>query len=281
MAKELISKATRNEFREVLTGFVLREIDMIFESAGLSPKRDFDPQVAGQRRSLVERYYANVDFTNPDEVQKLVAAYEELMLQLNAHPSQWADDKRRTETIQTLVSRMERDGFRCEGGRFISDGLSAHTLHTPSLVALSHESVSEHIEKCRAKIVAGDAAGAITNAYSLVEAFLKQILREKGVSFKENEGDIRSLYNCAADALNLNPKGEHLESHLKTILQGLKSLVIGLYEVANKASDRHARRYNPAPHHAKLAVNTALTLCEFLLDSLAYQQTKASRKVGV
>ena len=280
MAKDLISKATRNEFREVLTGFVLREIDMIFESAGLSPRQDFDPQVGGQRRSLVEQYYANVDFTNASEVQKVVAAFEELMLQLDAHPSQWADDNRRKEVIQKLLSRMERDGFRYEHGRFISDALHAHALATPSLVGLSRESISEHVEKARAKIAAGDAAGAMTNAYSLVEAFLKEILRQTNTPFKETEGDIRSLYGCAADALNLNPKGEHLESHLKTILQGLKSLVVGLYEVANKASDRHARRYNPSPHHAKLAVNTALTLCEFLLDSFAYQQARASRKVS-
>lgn len=280
MAKDLISKATRNEFREVLTGFVLREIDMIFESAGLSPRQDFDPQVGGQRRSLVEQYYANVDFTNASEVQKVVAAYGELMLQLNAHPSQWVDDNRRKEVIQKLLSRMERDGFRYEHGHFISDALYAHALATPSLVALSRESIAEHVEKARAKIAAGDSAGAITNAYSLVEAFLKEILRQTHTPFKESEGDIRSLYSSAADALNLNPKGEHLESHLKTILQGLKSLIVGLYEVANKASDRHARRYNPVPHHAKLAANTALTLCEFLLDSFAYQQMRASRKVS-
>ena len=35
MSKELISKATRNEFREVLTSFVLREIEMMFD-AGVS-----------------------------------------------------------------------------------------------------------------------------------------------------------------------------------------------------------------------------------------------------
>jgi hypothetical protein len=279
VARELISKATRNEFREVLTGFVLREIDMIFESAGLSPRRDFDPQVSGQRRSLVERYYASVDFSKPSDVQKLVAAYEELMLQINARPSQWVDANRQKEVVQQLLSRMERDGFRYDHGHFVSEALRAQALNTPSLVALSRESISEHVEKAQAKVAAGDAAGAITNSYSLVESFLKEILRQTNTPFKENEGDIRSLYNCVADALNLNPKGEHLESHLKTILQGLKSLVVGLYEVANKASDRHARRYNPAPHHAKLAVNTALTLCEFLLDSFFYQQTRASRKV--
>ena len=144
---------------------------------------------------------------------------------------------------------------------------------------MNRESISEHIEKARAKIDAGDSAGAITNAYSLVESFLKELLRQTNTPFKDSEGDIRSLYTCAANSLNLNPKGENLESHIKTILQGLRSLVVGLYEVANKASDRHARRYNPSAHHAKLAVNTAFVLCEFLLDSLAYQRARASRVV--
>jgi hypothetical protein len=81
-----------------------------------------------------------------------------------------------------------------------------------------------------------------------------------------------------AEPLNLNPKGENLESYLKTNLQGLRNQISGFFELANKASDRHARRYNPARHHAKLAVNAAFTLCEFLLDSFEYQQKRNSLK---
>ena len=78
--------------------------------------------------------------------------------------------------------------------------------------------------------------------------------------------------------LNLEPKGDHLENHVKAILEGLQRQISGLFEVANKASDRHARRYNPAPHHAKLAVNVAFTLCEFLLESHQYQQQRIERR---
>jgi hypothetical protein len=53
-----------------------------------------------------------------------------------------------------------------------------------------------------------------------------------------------------------------------------------LFEVANKASDRHARRYSPAPHHAKLAVNVAFTLCEFLLESHEYQKKREERRAS-
>jgi Abortive infection C-terminus len=69
-----------------------------------------------------------------------------------------------------------------------------------------------------------------------------------------------------------------LENYLKAILDGLQKQVGGLFQLANKASDRHARCYNPAKHHAKLAVNAAFTLCEFLLESYEYQQALAAKK---
>lgn len=153
-------------------------------------------------------------------------------------------------------------------------------LAAPSLVKLSEESITEHIAKAKRKIEAGDSAGAITSAYTLVEEFLKQLLRKTGTAFKESEGDIRALYKLAATPLNLEPKNESLETHLKTILEGLQRQIGGLYEVANKASDRHARRYNPAPHHARLAVNVAFTLCEFLLESYEYQQKREERRAS-
>ena len=108
MSRDLISKATRNEFREVLVGFVLREIDMIFEAANLAPKLDFEPQVGGQRRSLVEQYYANIDFSSATDVAKLLRAYEEIILQLERAAETHAPA---ANTIRDLLRRMERDGY--------------------------------------------------------------------------------------------------------------------------------------------------------------------------
>ena len=83
-----------------------------------------------------------------------------------------------------------------------------------------------------------------------------------------------------AGPLKLDPGGESLESYLRAILGGLQSQVAGLYELANTTSDRHARRYNPAPRHARLAVNAAFTLCEFLLESLDYQNRKKAERAS-
>lgn len=276
MSREFIGKATRNEFREVLVGSTLREIDMFFEAGGLSPKADYQPTVGGQRRSSVETYYANIDFSSPDDIRKLLVTYGEIIEDLQRAQDAAPNDNLRA-TINSLLRRMERDGFRYRDGHFVSEALTAAIVHAPTLVRLTEESIQEHVEKARHKVANGDAAGAIANAYTLVEEFLKQLLRKTGTAFSESEGDIRALYKSVAAPLHLEPKGESLENYLKTILEGLQRQIAGLFEVANKASDRHARKYNPAPHHAKLAVNAAFTLCEFLLESFEYQQKKEQR----
>lgn len=235
MTRDLISKTTRNEFREVLTGHTLREIEMTFDAGNFTPRAGYQPTV------------------NPESVD---------------------------ETISVLLRRMERDGFRYDGGRFVSDALTVTVVHAPSLVQLSEASIQEHLEKARQKIASGDPAGAIANAYTLVEEFLKQLLRKTGTAFNENEGDIRALYKLLAEPLHLAPKNDSLESYLKAILEGLQRQIGGLFELANKASDRHARKYNPASHHARLAVNVAFTLCEFLLESCEYQRKREERRAS-
>ncbi|MGV2067028.1 abortive infection family protein [Agrobacterium sp. 22-226-1] len=178
--------------------------------------------------------------------------------------------------VEERYLRMAGDTAETEP-YFVVRSLRSAIVASPSLIKLSEESITEHIAKARQKIEAGDHAGAIASAYTLVEEFLKQLLRKTGTAFNENEGDIRALYKLLAEPLHLVPKNDSLESYLKAILEGLQRQIGGLFELANKASDRHARKYNPAPHHARLAVNVAFTLCEFLLESYEYQQKREER----
>jgi len=273
MTRDLISKTTRNEFREILVGYTLREIEMTFDAGNLTPREGYEPNVSGQRRGLVETYYANIDFSSLTDVKNLLAVYEEIIENLTQAAERQPNGNLQA-TIKALLRRMERDGFSFERGRFVSEALNVAVAHAPSLIQLTEAFIQEHVEKARQKIANGDPAGAIASAYTLVEEFLKQLLRKIGTTFNENEGDIRALYKLLAEPLHLAPRNDSLESYLKAILEGLQRQIGGLFEIANKASDRHARRYNPAPHHARLAVNVAFTLCEFLLESHQYQQNR-------
>jgi hypothetical protein len=279
MSRERISKATRNEFREILTKYTLREIAMIFDAGNLKPLADYQATVGGERRGLIEAYYANLDFSSVTDTKNLLAVYEETIGKL-AQAVEQQPGQNHSAKINNLLRRMERDGFRYQNGHFSSASLTTGLVHAPSLVRITAGSIQEQVEKSLRKIADGDAAGAIASAYTLIEEFLKQLLRKSGTTFNESEGDIRALYKLVAGPLHLDPKGDSLENYLKSILEGLQRQVAGLFEVANKASDRHARRYNPAPHHAKLAVNTAFTFCEFLLESFEYQQRMKQKRAS-
>lgn len=145
-----------------------------------------------------------------------------------------------------------------------------------ALSSISHTKISEQFSKANRKISEGDFSGAIASAYTLVEHLLKLLLEETKTPYKQDEGDIRRLYNLLRKPLCLDPSSDAIAAPLKPILDGFQKIVGGLYEISNKASDRHARRFNPADHHAKLAVNAAFALSEFLVQSHAYQKAQSA-----
>ena len=56
MTSDIISKRTRNAFREYLVGCTLAEIGAHFEEAGIEPDRGYTPDVGGERRALVPQH---------------------------------------------------------------------------------------------------------------------------------------------------------------------------------------------------------------------------------
>jgi hypothetical protein len=54
----------------------------------------------------------------------------------------------------------------------------------------------------------------------------------------------------------------------------LTNIVTGLATMRNKMGDAHAQSYRPSKHHAKLAVNAAKTLADFLFETHQHQQRR-------
>ena len=134
--------------------------------------------------------------------------------------------------------------------------------------------ITEQIDKCNRKLAEGDYDGAITNARSLVEAVLRQIEHELQGEYPSYDGDMGKLYKRVQKLLNLEPSRKDIAEPLKQILSGMNSIVLGLAGLRNKLSDAHAANYRPAEHHARLAVNSAQTLAQFIFDTHSYQLEK-------
>lgn len=136
---------------------------------------------------------------------------------------------------------------------------------------LSHNFISEQIDKCRTKISQRDFDGAITNARSLIEAVLTKIEKDYDPVAPTYDGDLPKLYKRIQKHLNLAPDNNQITENLKQTLRGFVNIINGLAGLSNKMGDRHVREYTPVKHHATLIVNSAMTLSNFIFDTHAYQ----------
>ena len=85
MSNQLISKRTALKFRETMVGWTLREIEDEFLAAGLQPDLNYVHHQSGEQRSLVEQYYAAIDWTSSADTRKLLGVFESVLFYLDRH----------------------------------------------------------------------------------------------------------------------------------------------------------------------------------------------------
>lgn len=136
------------------------------------------------------------------------------------------------------------------------------------------EFISQQISKCKAKMNTEDYDGAITNARTLVEEILLYIEEKIQGSRQSYDGNLLSLYKRVSKQINMYPDDSKTGNSFNEILRGFISIIGGLAGLSNSIADRHATTKHPKKRHAKIVVNSAMILSEFLLESFDYQQSK-------
>lgn len=199
-------------------------------------------------------------------------------------PRNWLTSQPILKSVPTCVDEIN-NLLKYDNFEVIQDGLQYKVRNTlGALIEIEKPAnaenpvtdvvIDEQIRKCREKIANEDFGGAITNARSLVESLLHSIENELGTQDSEPDGDLVRAFNRVRTLLNLDPSRKDISDSLKQVLSGLTSVVNGLAAMRNKMSDAHATTYKPEKRHAKLAVNSAQTLADFLFETLAYQKAK-------
>lgn len=182
------------------------------------------------------------------------------------------------QIIELWNKYLELDELKIirNGSHFLLNNLidSKVIVRETHLEILSTEFMRQQIDKCEKKLLQRDFDGAITNARTLVEEVLLEIEALLTGQRGKNGGDMAVLYNRVKKLINFDPGQEGLNESLKQILQGLNSIVLGVSKLRTKASDSHSREFKPSEHHARLAVNSAMTFTSFVLESYFYQQSK-------
>jgi hypothetical protein len=131
----------------------------------------------------------------------------------------------------------------------------------------AHRFLDEQLAKCDQKLKEGDYDGAVTNARSLTETVLVDLRRQLDPEAPAYDGDLPKLFKRVQRLLELEPERPDIDTPLKQVLSGLAGIVSGLAGISNKMGDRHVRTYRPAKRHAVLVVDSAKTLCNFLITT--------------
>lgn len=181
MPNELISKKTRREFREYLVGCYLKQIEEIFDDHNVQcadvPINRFP---SGARRSLVERYYASINWNNPLDVRKILNIYEEILLDLRDEPQ------------IPFIRLLKIDGYSFKNGKILRDFFQKDLIRIIRDTSLNLSHLNMYIDRIQSS-VDNDPALAIGSIKELVESTLKTILSLRGVTFDNADNNPKLL----------------------------------------------------------------------------------------
>lgn len=186
-------------------------------------------------------------------------------------PRRYFGDEKLIETIVNDINQLIKyDGYVLIkiGSFYKVANVEGTIINSDTISKIGHEFIIEQIAKCHQKISIGDFNGAITNARSLCEAILIHIIESIEQVEVKNDGDLLKLWARSKKVLKLDNGKETMPEYVFQILSGLQSIINGLAGISNNAGDRHANKFNTKKHHAKVAVNSTMTFCEFLIEVL-------------
>ena len=140
------------------------------------------------------------------------------------------------------------------------------SVAAPSVTALDRRYITDISERAMKDISDGNYDSAITKSRTLVEEVFCYVIEKKGVEPSES-GDMGKLYNQVKQIYNMH-QDKDVDKRINGLLSGLEKILSAIAEMRNKASDSHgvgAKRINISDFHARLFVNSAMTMADFVL----------------
>ena len=108
---------------------------------------------------------------------------------------------------------------------------------------------------------------SITKSRTLLEETFCYVIELKNET-PSDSGDIAKLYKQVRTLYNMHTDA-NTDRRINTLLSGLNSIVSSIAEMRNKDSDAHGvgvNRIRIDEHHARLFVNSAMTMADFIIS---------------
>lgn len=140
-------------------------------------------------------------------------------------------------------------------------------ITAPAVKNIDRDYIKDISDRAMQDVVSKNYDSAITKSRTLLEEVFCYVIEKKNET-PSGSGDIGKLYKQVRDLYNMHTdKG--IDKRINSLLSGLEKIVSSIAEMRNSNSDAHGvgnRRINIAEHHARLLVNSAMTMAEFILS---------------
>lgn len=140
-------------------------------------------------------------------------------------------------------------------------------METPSIERIDCQYVKDVAERAQRDVAQGEYDSSLTKARTLLKEAFCQVVERKGEKPSSN-GDINKLFNQAKDLYNIHADKD-TDRRVRDLINGLNKIAESIDRMRNTQSDAHgvgATRVNIENHHARLAVNAAANVADFMLS---------------
>ena len=140
-------------------------------------------------------------------------------------------------------------------------------LEVPAIVAVNREYILNIASRANRDVNNGEYDSAITKSRTLLEEVFCHAIEFMGEKPEDN-GDIGRLYNQVKSLYNMHHDKE-MDKRINMLLSGLEKILSAIAEMRNADSDSHGvgiNRIKISEHHARLFVNSAITMADFILS---------------
>ena len=140
-------------------------------------------------------------------------------------------------------------------------------IYVPNINIIDRDYIKNLSERAMKDIDDDNLDSAITKARTILEETFCYVIEIKN-QIPTDSGDIGKLYKQVKDLYNMHAN-KQMDIRINKLLSGLEKIVSGLAEMRNNGSDSHGlgnKRINISSYHARLAVNSSVTMADFILS---------------
>lgn len=149
----------------------------------------------------------------------------------------------------------------------VSNNTSEPEISIKNVSNLDRDYIKLLSKRAIGNVDSGNYDSALTQARTILEETFDYVLEKRNIK-PSTKGDINKLYKQVKDEYKMH-EDRNADKRINRLLSGLENIVSAVSEMRNKNSDSHGvgeERLTIDKHHARLAVNSATTMADFILS---------------